>query len=207
MFTTYNRSSLAHCNPKKMTVPKQIYRLDCVKLAKYFTILVRWDEMRAWAADDRTMSWPIEPTKQGAYDEFMRVANASANADGVWYFSCECSTACFSALCSKVTQPSLLLVDNGPAVLPVAKQSGYQGMNGSYAWQQIFNHSTGWCSNALHPPAPDHFQCNYTWPNASSTVPCCDSCGDHPRYGLSNICMNYSAGEGITSTLPQYELH
>ena len=60
MFTTYNRSSLAHCNPKKMTVPKQIYRLDCVKLATYFTILVRWDEMRAWAADDRTMSWPIE---------------------------------------------------------------------------------------------------------------------------------------------------
>lgn len=73
---------------KNITVPKHVYRLDGAKLATYFTILVRWDEMRAWAAA-QAMSWPIEATKQGAYNEFMRVANASAGNDGAWYFSCE----------------------------------------------------------------------------------------------------------------------
>jgi hypothetical protein len=159
---------------KRITVPKHIYRLDCAKLATYFTILVRWEEMQAWAAA-QTMAWPIEATKQGAYDEFMRAANASANADGSWYFSYD-----------------------GPSVRPTAKQPGYKGLKngtmdgtmngtrGSYAWQQVFNHSQAWCGNALHPPdgwAPGQDHCQYTWPNASSHVPCCDSCGDHPRYG------------------------
>ena len=178
---------------KHIPVPKHIYRLDCAKLATYFTILVRWEEMRAWAAA-QAMAWPIEATKQGAYNEFMRAANASANADGSWYFSYD-----------------------GASVRPTAKQPGYKGLKnstmdgtmngtrGSYAWQQIFNHSQAWCGNALHPPGgwkPGQDQCQYTWPNASVHVPCCDSCGDHPRYGLSNICMNYSAGEGVTFYSP-----
>ena len=190
-------SATAFAQARKEISGKHLFRLDCAKLATYFVILVRWDEMRS-AASAMSMPWPIEHTKEAAYTEFIRVANNSAAADGAWYFSYD-----------------------GPAIVP-----GQFDATG-YLWQNVFNGSTGWCGSAIHAPPPDSGKCIYSWPNSSSHVPCCDSCGDHPRCecrllpgltrrsvltwrlsdGLSNICMNYSApGEGIVSTLPQYDL-
>ena len=140
-------AAFAHAR-KQVTVPKHIYRLDCAKLATYFTILVRWDEMRS-AASAMSMPWPLEHTKQEAYSEFTRAANNSAANDGAWYYSYD-----------------------GPAIVPNEADT--------YGWQQVFNKSTNWCGSNIHAPdEPD--KCIYNWPNSSSNVPCCDSCGDHPR--------------------------
>ncbi|EGD82397.1 hypothetical protein PTSG_03040 [Salpingoeca rosetta] len=47
-------------------------RVDRTKLAAYYIILLRWDEMRAFAAAAK-YPWPIEPKKKNAFNEFARV--------------------------------------------------------------------------------------------------------------------------------------
>ena len=58
-------------------------RLQRAKLATWFVILGRWDELEHWVADSAGRRWPLPPTKKAAYDEFVQHANATAYAQGM----------------------------------------------------------------------------------------------------------------------------
>jgi hypothetical protein len=62
-------------------VPKQLTRVERAKLPTHYVLLVRWGELRAWARA-RGLAWPAAPTKQAAYDDFMRAKNASEHQQG-----------------------------------------------------------------------------------------------------------------------------
>jgi hypothetical protein len=49
-------------------------RIDVVKLAVYYPILLRWDEMRDFAKNE-SLPWPLEETKEAAVDWFVQVGS------------------------------------------------------------------------------------------------------------------------------------
>jgi len=46
--------------------------IEVAKLSVYYVTLQRWDEIYGWATDNG-VAWPIEGTKEEAYDEFARI--------------------------------------------------------------------------------------------------------------------------------------
>ena len=49
-------------------------RVEVAKLAVYYPILLRWDEMRGFATNS-SLDWPIEPTKDAALDWFVTLGS------------------------------------------------------------------------------------------------------------------------------------
>jgi len=55
---------------------KYVERVDRSKLSVYFALLMKWDDVKNMVADAR-WEWPIEKTKEEAFDEFARIYNAT----------------------------------------------------------------------------------------------------------------------------------
>ena len=63
--------------------PKYHERVRRASMSTWFVILVRWDEIRQWAAAN-SVAWPLEATKREAYLSYLRGANASAAMNGMF---------------------------------------------------------------------------------------------------------------------------
>eukprot|EP01051_Picozoa_sp_SAG22_P002269 SAG22_NODE_100_length_20558_cov_10.189305_4_plen_143_part_00 len=49
---------------------EKVQRMDVAKLAVYYPMLLRWDEMRDFAKRE-SLAWPLEQTKEAAVDWFV----------------------------------------------------------------------------------------------------------------------------------------
>ena len=57
--------------------PAQLDRIDRARLSVYYVLMLRWDEMYAYATR-HDAPWPIEPTLGAAFQAFSAVANKTA---------------------------------------------------------------------------------------------------------------------------------
>lgn len=65
-------------------------RVDIAKISIYYTTLLRWDEMQEFAKNE-SIPWPLEETKQAAWQEFTRMWNIigiGSTREGSCNFTC-----------------------------------------------------------------------------------------------------------------------
>ena len=65
-------------------------RVDIAKVSIYYTTLLRWDEMQGFAKNE-SIPWPLEPTKEAAWQEFTRMWNIigiSSAKEGSCNYTC-----------------------------------------------------------------------------------------------------------------------
>ena len=84
-------SAQAFQDALKVVSGVQKSRVDIAKVSIYYTALLRWEEMEGFAKNE-SIPWPLEATKQAAWQEFTRMWNIigiSSTKEG------SCDYACF----------------------------------------------------------------------------------------------------------------